>query len=254
MKKGTICRKYTDNEKSFIKDNYRILPTKEICAILGRTKNSVTVMANKMGLGVSVIDLKSGDKFNRLTVVCKTEKRTKCRSCIYKCRCECGNFTEVPRNALVSGHTRSCGCYQRERVREAISLPPGKATSNQLFYNCRSNAQKRNLEFCLTMERHENIVLQDCDYCGEKPRKINYLVRKDGSLKKTDHSSSTANVENSWTIANTVDRTDSEKGYTLENCVPSCWPCNQMKMEDSPEDFISHAYKIVAFQESKKQK
>jgi hypothetical protein len=35
---------------------------------------------------------------------------------MYLCKCECGNTITTTANSLKSGHTKSCGCLQKERV------------------------------------------------------------------------------------------------------------------------------------------
>ena len=37
------------------------------------------------------------------------------------CQCSCGNASMVPTSKLLSGHTGSCGCYQREVARAPVS-------------------------------------------------------------------------------------------------------------------------------------
>ena len=59
-----------------------------------------------------VIDL-TGMKFGRLTVLERAEKY-KNGNYLWRCRCECGNFTVVSGNSLKSGHTQSCGCLCKE--------------------------------------------------------------------------------------------------------------------------------------------
>ena len=44
---------------------------------------------------------------------------------------------------------------------------------------------------------------------------------------------------------NGVDRMGSNKGYTLNNCVPCCSMCNKMKMEFSVDNFDNKCKKIV---------
>lgn len=56
-------------------------------------------------------------KFGRLTVIEKTDKRRK-GSVIWKCQCECGNTVEVCSVELIQGDTKSCGCYQKDRIHE----------------------------------------------------------------------------------------------------------------------------------------
>ena len=56
------------------------------------------------------IDL-SGKRFGRLTVL----KQVKKGKLIYwECLCDCGNIFKVNGRALRRGHTKSCGCLQRE--------------------------------------------------------------------------------------------------------------------------------------------
>lgn len=57
----------------------------------------------------------AGVVFNRLTVLEKSEKVCATGS-MWKCKCECGTIVEVSRNHLVTGHTQSCGCYQKDRA------------------------------------------------------------------------------------------------------------------------------------------
>lgn len=54
----------------------------------------------------------TGQKFNQLTVLSGTNKRTSRGSMLWKCICNCGNITYVNRGKLKSGHTKSCGCLQ----------------------------------------------------------------------------------------------------------------------------------------------
>ena len=46
---------------------------------------------------------------------------------------------------------------------------------------------------------------------------------------------------------NGVDRIDSSQGYTVENSVPCCGMCNQMKMFYDLHDFLEHAKAITNY-------
>lgn len=59
-----------------------------------------------------LIDL-TGQCFGRLTVVRKTDQKDTHRGTVWECRCSCGSIVLVSRNALVSGHTKSCGCSRK---------------------------------------------------------------------------------------------------------------------------------------------
>ena len=75
--------------------------------------------------------IKIGDKFNRLTVIEKTDKRTGNGSVIFKCLCDCGSITECPSAYLKNGHTKSCGCFKTEANRKKIEY----IHANKLYGN-----------------------------------------------------------------------------------------------------------------------
>jgi hypothetical protein len=63
---------------------------------------------------MKAIDLK-GFRFGRLEVEeFSAEKYRRA----WLCKCDCGNTSIVTTDKLKSGHTNSCGCYKRERIKE----------------------------------------------------------------------------------------------------------------------------------------
>lgn len=65
------------------------------------------------------IELKQGEKYGRWEVIepAPTVNKEK----MYKCRCECGTVKNVSSKSLRYGKSISCGCYNRERVKETAS-------------------------------------------------------------------------------------------------------------------------------------
>jgi hypothetical protein len=61
----------------------------------------------------TLIDL-TGKKFSRLTVL-KMNPFRHSKKVMWECLCDCGNTALVQSAHLVSGHTKSCGCYQKEQ-------------------------------------------------------------------------------------------------------------------------------------------
>ena len=57
-------------------------------------------------------------RFGRWTVLYKTDKKTKNRTNIWHCRCDCGNEKDVDSYTLKSGQSKSCGCIQKEFLKE----------------------------------------------------------------------------------------------------------------------------------------
>lgn len=68
-------------------------------------------------MGKQSILLKSGEKFNKLTVIELDHITSKLRKNgqtsnieYYKCQCECGNIVLVQKACLKNNHVQSCGC------------------------------------------------------------------------------------------------------------------------------------------------
>ena len=70
----------------------------------------------------------TGQKFGRLTAIKPVENNTNSNSqsmmTKWLCRCDCGNECNVQSGNLLSGHTLSCGCYNKEQAskRSLINL------------------------------------------------------------------------------------------------------------------------------------
>lgn len=71
--------------------------------------------------------------FGRLTVLERVSP-TGSKRPLWRCRCSCGNECIVGRDDLESGSTRSCGCLQKERLRER-SITHGISSINDRIYN-----------------------------------------------------------------------------------------------------------------------
>ena len=61
----------------------------------------------------------TGKRFGKLTAIAATEKRVK-RLAVWECLCECGTRIQVTSNALMTGNTKSCGCFKLERLASMI--------------------------------------------------------------------------------------------------------------------------------------
>ena len=58
------------------------------------------------------LPIQVGDQYGRLTVV------EWVGGSAYKCSCTCGGESVVKGSSLMSGHTKSCGCYNKQRLKE----------------------------------------------------------------------------------------------------------------------------------------
>jgi hypothetical protein len=71
---------------------------------------------------VRLTDL-TGQRFTRLVVVSRAQSDPS-GAVKWHCLCDCGATKDVQAANLRSGSTVSCGCYGRERVKEANTKPP----------------------------------------------------------------------------------------------------------------------------------
>lgn len=61
----------------------------------------------------------TGKIFGRLTAINQSEFKSKDGRLQWECICICGNTISVTGKALRGGHTKSCGCLQKDRASEA---------------------------------------------------------------------------------------------------------------------------------------
>jgi hypothetical protein len=162
-----------------------------------------------------------GITFNRLTIQSVFRKNDKT---YVKCLCDCGKYMTAIHNAVVGGHTKSCGCVRKNKRGPKTEL--GESLKKCLIKLYIKGAQKRNIVFELTEDEIEKLFKQDCHYCNCQPRK------------------QTKSQMYGEYYANGIDRVDNTKGYTKENSVTCCKECNFMKRSMSKDMFIKKCIDI----------
>lgn len=96
-------------------------------------------------------------------------------------------------------------------------------TTRGKFLETKKRARKKGLTFELTQEEFTTIVLQNCFYCDK------------------------VSVENEK--LNGIDRKDNNKGYEHDNCVSCCKRCNEMKSNETLEEWLQRMNRILIQQE-----
>lgn len=149
----------------------------------------------------------TGRKFTRLTVIEFMEMRK--RTPFWKCRCDCGKETIVSSDHLKSGHTKSCGCYTRERI-GALNYKTG-LTASRLFYvyhNMRNRCYRPNNR---VYDQYGGRGITVCDeWLGEHGF-------ENFSKWALENGYKDLREESGRTIL-TLDRIDVNKGYAPDNC------------------------------------
>ena len=121
---------------------------------------------------------------------------------------------------------RCVPCYEKLLKYESQREPRTRIYRAEVFTNKHvlwnhyvKGAQKRQIDFGLTKAQFNELITGPCFYCD---------YTKDGEV-------------------NGLDRIDNNKGYTEENCVTCCGPCNMLKGSQHPQEFLDKLAAIHGF-------
>lgn len=104
------------------------------------------------------------------------------------------------------------------KVKKTIKLSQ-KAKLNAKYRSYQTRAKSKNIEFVFSLEEFNKLISQDCYYCGQNN-------------------------------ANTLDRINSNLGYTFNNVVPACSYCNLIKFTYSTEYMYNHIEKMIKYRDN----
>ncbi len=142
-----------------------------------------------------------GEKFGRLTVQARVENTPAGRS-QWSCICECGNEVKIGAYALLSGHSQSCGCLQRE----------------ELGNRRRTHGLSKTIEYRILngmKGRCYNPNYEDYEYWGGKGIKVcDRWLGEDGILNFITDRGKRPSPHH------TIERINNDGDYTPEN---TCW-------------------------------
>lgn len=152
---------------------------------------------------------------------------------VYMFKCDCGKTHLNFARAVLSGKTKSCGCFRKETAR-AQGFRNTKANTDlpnlKHYYKAYvARAKQRGLQFELDLDLFRSLTSSCCHYCGTAP--LN-LYRGSKLTQSAAYKS------------NGIDRRDNHIGYTVDNVVPCCKTCNYAKHTQSYQDFIDWIIRI----------
>lgn len=154
------------------------------CLTTGHTKSCGCIIRR-------FVDL-SGKKFGRLTVKNIAKRSSKI---FWQCQCDCGREVIAPTGALISGHTKSCGCINQDR----------------LTIHGQSHTRLWNI--------WEGMIRRCCE-----PASINYPLYGGRGIQVCDEWKTDFIPFYKWALAHgyqdnlSIDRIDVNGNYTPENC------------------------------------
>ncbi len=174
-----------------------------------------------------------GNRYGRLVVIKKDEEGSKYNSIKWICKCDCGKVKSIHGSCLTRTKqpTISCRCYQKELNYKGIG-----DLSGAYFATIKHHARYRNIEFNLTIQELWELYEKQNKKCAMTGRDI-VLVRN----HKRDMSKQTASL----------DRTDSDKPYCIENVRWVHKHVNLMKNVLDNNYFLQLCNEIVNHQKEK---
>lgn len=143
----------------------------------------------------------SGQKFNRLTVLYRSGTDPN-GAAMWMCLCECGNEICVRGVSLRNGHTKSCGCLQKEAAKEVGSSIKTHGLRHTRLYGIWAGMIQR----CENKNRKH--------YQNYGGRGITVCPEWRNSFEKFYEWS----MEHGYSENLTIDRIDNDNGYSPQNC------------------------------------
>ena len=125
-------------------------------------------------------------------------KYKKCTVVLFKCQCVCGEIVIVRKQHFINGHTVSCGCYQREKIKQR-SLTHGM--SNTRTYRIWASMLSR----CLNenVPQYKNYGGREIKVCDEWANSFETFYSDMGKCPSKLHS---------------IDRINNDGNYCIDNC------------------------------------
>ena len=155
-----------------------------------------------------MLKINIGDKFNKLTVVGFTRSNDKRKRKVCICKCECGGQIIREPWDIFHNKVKSCGCIRKKAGGLSHTI------EYRMWKSAKDRAKKKNWNFNLL---YEDIIIPKMCPLLDIPLKI--------------HSTREHHYD-----APSLDRIDSEKGYTKDNIWVISHRANQIKNDATIEE------------------
>lgn len=168
------------------------------CVSLERIKNLNKGKSRKKDI--------TGQRFGRLTVISFSHRNG--AKLYWKCRCDCGKEIITRGDGLKSGHTNSCGCYNREILKNAKwNETHGKSRTkiHGIWFNMKRRCYDPN------SDEYPNYGGRGIEICPE-------WLGEHGAENFIKWAYSTGYDENAEFGECTIDRIDTNGNYEPSNC------------------------------------
>lgn len=231
-------KKWTPEEVVFLKENNKAMTPQEMSTLLNRSASSIENKRFKLGLMKNTVhpEIQIGQRFERLVVLKVSDKKGKNGNIYFTCICDCGKIKEISGSNLRLEQTKSCGCYFLDKAATMNRGEPKEVSFNCLEGLCKASARVRGLFHSLMTKEFRWLIQQNCFWCEKEPAPYNVYFTKDGKYYKAHHKEW---ADQQWINVNGIDRVNSDTGYVINNCVPSCTECNYAKRDKTIHEWLT---------------
>ncbi len=147
----------------------------------------------------------------------------------FKCIClDCGSATSIRRNKF--GRTKTCGCAKRKRGIENHQFRGHGFIHLAKWNSYKRNAEARGLEFTITIEAANNIIVSQDFKCALSGVQID--LWHDAKSRRATAS---------------LDRIDNNKGYVISNVHWVHKKINQIKMDMNVVEFKDWCERVTYY-------
>lgn len=197
---------------------------------------------NKFIIGkrkASKYSIDNGDfVYNGLDRIDQTKPHTKnnCVTCCWPCNDRKGTMSKDEFIIWLTNIYNHIGKFEYKEI-DVKSMLNEKSIFKQAKYHPRITSARSiwrghyNKE--LSFDDFLYLSQQNCFYCDIGPKQIRNHF-KYCTVEVSDYA-----IKNGDFIYNGLDRIDNNLEHIKENCVPCCWPCNDIKGNLSKEDFLN---------------
>jgi hypothetical protein len=179
-------------------------------------------------------DMRYYDIIKEYTKICGKKKPYKAKYRL--CKCHCGNEFNVRSERWKSVIAcKSCTyTIKTKQSKGGLFLTiPNFSFLKRKYNGYKKRAKVKMLEFKLTIKQALELFESNCYYCNIEPQEIDAIYN--------------GNTVDGICKANTIDRLDSNKGYTLDNVVASCNTCNKAKLSMTEQEFIEWITRVYNY-------
>ena len=109
------------------------------------------------------------------------------------------------------------------------------------YANAKQNARKRGYDWDISRSEFLVFARGNCYYCGAEPKPI-----FETHPVKSKNSKNGIAIVTRTTGYSSLDRIDNSKGYSMDNVVSCCMPCNSGKTDGTLDEYVKRCIRVAA--------